>query len=93
MSLTPPTLRFCDDLLSLLLFLDKFEEYSRLGGEIALYPCVYGVVRNRLDERTSWRLESQETLIQALLEAFRSSSIFVLLESICEIDFCSTANG
>ena len=33
-SLTPPTLRFCDDLLSLLLFLDKFEEYSRLGEKL-----------------------------------------------------------
>ncbi len=66
-----------------------------MGGEIALYQCVYDVVRNRLDERTSWRLESQDTLIQALLEVFRPSSIFVLLDILRRIEFRgqSTGNG
>jgi hypothetical protein len=54
-SLTPPLLKNCENLLVLLLFLEKFQDYRNLGGNISLFYCAYDVITNRLDiEERDW---------------------------------------
>ena len=40
-SLAPPLLKSCENLLVLLLFLERYQDYQNLGGNISLYYCAY----------------------------------------------------
>ena len=85
MALTPPSLKYCDNLLSLLLFLEKYDDYHRLGGEISLFHCAYDVVKSRLDTQIVGRSTSSETLSQALIDAFKPRSMVLLLDLLRRI--------
>jgi hypothetical protein len=44
-SINPPLLKFCDNLLVQLLFLERYDDYWNLDGDISLFH----VIKNRLD--------------------------------------------
>jgi hypothetical protein len=48
-SLTPPLLRTCENLLVLLLFLERFQDYQNLGGTISLFHCAYDVKKKWIE--------------------------------------------
>jgi hypothetical protein len=77
-ALNPPVLANCEDLVSLLLFLERWESYSLIGGEVPLLHCSMTVVENRLEKGRRWRDLTNEQLARSLLEAFAPKSRFEL---------------
>jgi hypothetical protein len=85
-SLTPPLLKNCENLLILLLFLEKYHDYQNLGGNISLYHCAYDVIKNRLDcEERDWASASEKDLQAALKLAFAPSSSFLILDLLNQV--------
>ena len=85
-SLTPPLLKTCENLLVLLLFLEKFQDYQNLGGTISLFHCAYDVIKNRLDfEERDWASVSEKDLQVALKLAFAPSSSFLVLDLLNQV--------
>ena len=75
-SVVPPVLNSCNDLLTMLLFLDQYRSYVQLGGDIPLINCAMEVVLNRLDEDTDWSKKSTEDLTKELVAAYAPRSVF-----------------
>jgi hypothetical protein len=84
-SLTPPLLKNCENLLVMLLFLERFQDDKNLGGNIYLFYCAYDVIKNRLDiEERDGSSTPEKELQDALKLAFAPSSSFLLLDLLSQ---------
>jgi hypothetical protein len=84
-SISPPLLKFCDNLLVLLLFLEKYNDYCNLGGDISLFHCAYDVIKNRLDDQKEWAKMEKGEIEKGLLAAFLPSSSFAFLDMLNQV--------
>ena len=84
-SIQPPILKYCDNLLTLLLFLEKYDDYRHLGGDISLYYCAYDVIKNRLSRSIDWSNASKEEIEMALLTILSPSSNYAILDLLNQV--------
>jgi len=87
-SIRPPFLQTCSNILELLKFLDRYDEYNKLGGEIKLVCCLSSVLIEQISfEVKNFGNLSDDKIKELLKDSFKPKNKFEFYYILQELKF------